>query len=303
MEGHPDIDLAHIHWSSPELIYALPSKSLSTPDEALDYFAQSPFFDVRSNNQALRVQRVVTGMPYGHAQEKLDLLNFRTGFEFVVAHTHPPDLFVIHRRDVGTDGTRTTVTGAWFILEGKIYPSPNVYDVMATRLRNASFLVSSTFATLSAAHPPSNPRTHSAWRSLPPSAQEDKPQSQSTTDAGEVAQPTAPDSTLPNFALLHALQSTRAAIPDLDELAQSPAPTIDPAEELARIERDVMGAGTAALDPARAGASNPARSVRSVSVVPTLKDRERSLAGTPGARLFSARTPGLPGTSPLATQL
>ena len=32
-------------------------------------------------------------------------------------------------------GARSTnVLGQWFILDGKIYPCPTVYDVMATRL-------------------------------------------------------------------------------------------------------------------------------------------------------------------------
>ncbi len=52
----------------------------------------------------------------------------------------------------------------------------------------------------------------------------------------------------------------------------------------------------------QAGTSNPARSIRSASVAPTMKDREKSIAGTPGARLLSGRTPAVVASSPLAYQ-
>ena len=37
----------------------------------LDYFAFSPFWDTKSNNNVLRTQRRVENPTYGHAQEKL----------------------------------------------------------------------------------------------------------------------------------------------------------------------------------------------------------------------------------------
>lgn len=63
-----------------------------------------------------------------------ELPRYVSGFEYVPAHTLPPDMFVIHRREITDKGSRNNVTGIWFILEGKIYPAPNVYDTMATRL-------------------------------------------------------------------------------------------------------------------------------------------------------------------------
>ncbi|GFZ43859.1 Mediator complex subunit 6, partial [Saitozyma sp. JCM 24511] len=169
LEEEVEQDLSHIHWSWPEAIAANPARSLATPDLAMDYFAYSPFFDHKSNNSVLRTQRRVENPTYGHAEEKIELNAFRSGFEYIVSHSQPPNLFVIHRREVQSDGSRDNVSAAYFILHDKVYPTPTVYDVIATRLKNASHLISSTFSTLSAAHPPSNPRAPSTWRSLPPS--------------------------------------------------------------------------------------------------------------------------------------
>ncbi len=132
----------------------------------MDYFALSPFCDTNSNNKILRTQRKYENPNYGHAEEKLyvpslhsrqdapysnplmlmakgsysELNAFRSGFEYVAAHAQPPDLFLIHRRDVQTDGSRANVTAVYFILEGKIYPTPTLYDVMATRLVSCPFI-------------------------------------------------------------------------------------------------------------------------------------------------------------------
>jgi hypothetical protein len=37
----------------------------------MDYFAYSPFWDPKSNNNVLRVQRRIEQPTYGHAEEKL----------------------------------------------------------------------------------------------------------------------------------------------------------------------------------------------------------------------------------------
>ena len=37
----------------------------------MDYFARSPFWDTKSNNNVLRTQRSVGNPFYGHAEEKM----------------------------------------------------------------------------------------------------------------------------------------------------------------------------------------------------------------------------------------
>jgi len=73
--------------------------------------------------------------------ERSELNAFRSGFEYVVAHSQPPSLFLVHRRDVLPDGGRANVSAVYFVLEGKVYPTPTLFDVMAVRLVSpASYL-------------------------------------------------------------------------------------------------------------------------------------------------------------------
>ncbi|OXG89222.1 hypothetical protein C349_00356 [Cryptococcus neoformans var. grubii Br795] len=247
-------DLSHIHWSWPEAIAANPARSLATPDLAMDYFAYSPFWDAKSNNNVLRTQRRIENPAYGHAEEKVELNAFMSGFEYVVAHSQPSDLFVIHRREVEPSGKRDRVTGAWFILHEKIYQCPTLFDVMSTRLKNATSLISKTLGILSENRPPANPRTTTLWRSIPSAAssQPDGIQPSSLDGAKEPdeekrddglsgsspldgsdgkASPTGPD-----WHLFHALQVTRASLVSLETLAKTPAQTSDPREVLKNIE-------------------------------------------------------------------
>jgi len=244
----------------------------------------------------------------------------------VIGHSNPPNLYVVHRRDVGEDGRRDNVTGVWFILDEKIYPSPNLYDVMANRLvrrstlisrdpqltpqKNASFLIGSTFSTLSEAHPPSNPRIHPSWRSLPPVDPEKEKSQNQAKDAETPSDPSSkPDEpALPNFALLNALHSTRQSLAGIDELSRAPAPAVDPHDELKRLEEEMMGVRSGA---GAGPAANAARSVKSMSIAPSglAADRARdfgtSKAGTPGGRMLggaTGRTPGFTGLSPVTSQ-
>ena len=76
-----------------------------------------------------------------------ELLRFIDGFEYVVGHSQPPRLFVIHQRTVREDKTATdprkdglpntyreNPSGMWFVQDGKVYPTPSLYGVVAARL-------------------------------------------------------------------------------------------------------------------------------------------------------------------------
>lgn len=62
-----------------------------------------------------------------------ELNAFKSGFEYVVAHANPPEMFIIHRRDVRPDGRRDQVSGIYWILQDRVYPTPTLYDIMASR--------------------------------------------------------------------------------------------------------------------------------------------------------------------------
>lgn len=60
------------------------------------------------------------------------------GFEYIVAHSAPPDMFIIHKREVvkQPDGSvkRDRVSAIYWILREKVYPSPTLYEVVSTRM-------------------------------------------------------------------------------------------------------------------------------------------------------------------------
>jgi hypothetical protein len=45
-------------------------------DGRMDYFAFSPFWDPKSNNNVLRVQRRIEQPTYGHAEEKMYVASY-----------------------------------------------------------------------------------------------------------------------------------------------------------------------------------------------------------------------------------
>ncbi|WVQ80828.1 hypothetical protein IAT38_002935 [Cryptococcus sp. DSM 104549] len=322
-------DLSHIHWSWPEAVAANGAQSLATADLAMDYFAYSPFWDGKSNNNVLRTQRRIENPAYGHAEEKIELNAFNAGFEYIVAHSQPPNLFVIHRREVEETGRRDRVTGAWFILHEKIYQCPTMFDVVATRLRNASSLISRTLGTLSENRPPANPRTTTIWRSLPPSQptatqptpspsaqrQDGEEDSSPRPESGEPSEPAesgAGTTSTPDWRLFNALASTRSAMASLDTLARTPVKPAHPREELRNLEAQIgaqMGApqgGGQGLAPGQ-GPGQRALSTRSVSVTaPGMSVPPWAGAGlTPmpmtgaGGSPAPGMTPGVAGSSPM----
>ena len=73
-----------------------------TEHNVMAYFATSPFFDRRSNNEQIRMQNIANGIHnltggMGASHEEQELKRF-TGLEFVLVHARPPLCFVIQKR-------------------------------------------------------------------------------------------------------------------------------------------------------------------------------------------------------------
>lgn len=233
-----------------------------------------------------------------------ELNAFMSGFEYVVAHSLPPDLFVIHRREVESSGKRDRITGAWFILHEKIYQCPTLFDVMSTRLvrpmciirfiashltkfkKNATSLISKTLGTLSENRPPANPRTTTLWRSIPSPVSNQPDGAQSPTSNQAKPDGEKQDGSLrgsspldgsdgkaspggPDWHLFHALQATRASLASLEALAKTPAQTTNPREELKNIEIAMgsqLGGQNQSLSGKGPSVKGGTASVRSISI-------------------------------------
>jgi mediator of RNA polymerase II transcription subunit 6 len=70
---------------------------------------------------------------YGEELINRELGAFNSGFEYIIAHSAPPRMFIIHRRTVEAGGKRDKVDAVYWILNERIYPTPSLYDIMANR--------------------------------------------------------------------------------------------------------------------------------------------------------------------------
>jgi hypothetical protein len=106
---------------------------------ALEYFYSSHFYDSDCNNQVIRSQGV-----------SIDHLSEMTGWEYSVDDEHcaEPHLFVI-RRAFRKSPKQLEVAEVFYILDGIIYQSPNMYDVLRTRLLKTSYNLQESFSEMS----------------------------------------------------------------------------------------------------------------------------------------------------------
>lgn len=145
---HPVDDYSHRFFIWHEWIQA--HGPLSS-DNVFDYFATSMFYDKQSNNQVLRMQTMHTGAPILNEAEELRSVHSQspgtdptdppsrrfTGIEFALAHAQPPSLFIIHKRErFSPDQVRPLA--AYFIINNRIYQSPDLYTLLSNRLVRVS---------------------------------------------------------------------------------------------------------------------------------------------------------------------
>ncbi|KAI6133288.1 MED6-domain-containing protein [Pisolithus croceorrhizus] len=122
---HPTDDYSHRFFIWHEWIQA---NGPLTTENVFDYFAASMFYDKQSNNQNLRMQN--TGVPLLNESDGLKQL---TGIEFALVHAHPPSLFIIHKRE-RLSPHEVRPLAAYFVINNRIYQSPDVYTLLSNRL-------------------------------------------------------------------------------------------------------------------------------------------------------------------------
>ncbi|KIJ68682.1 hypothetical protein HYDPIDRAFT_24936 [Hydnomerulius pinastri MD-312] len=186
---HPSDDYSHRFFIWHEWIQASPiaSRTLDatkiangplTTENVFDYFATSMFYDKQSNNQVLRMQTMHTGMPILNESEELKRF---TGIEFALAHAQPPSLFIIQKRErLSPEEVRPLA--AYFIMNNRIYQSPDVYTVLSNRLLTSLNSLQSSLDVLRKYRPDYTPRTGFVWPIVDSSLPDDANKKQSSED-------------------------------------------------------------------------------------------------------------------------
>ncbi|GAA96692.1 hypothetical protein E5Q_03363 [Mixia osmundae IAM 14324] len=146
-------------WRFPEFLVQLGSL---TAAGAMDYFALSPFWDNRSNNQTLRMQTMYSGVPLVNEAEQLKQF---IGIEFAIVHAQPPGLFVIHKRK-RTSQHEAQPIAAYYVLHGNVYQAPDLYAVLSSRLLGAGARLKDSYDRVHSNQPAYDPWVQSTypWR-------------------------------------------------------------------------------------------------------------------------------------------
>lgn len=149
------------------------------------YFATSPFFDRRSNNEQIRMQNIANGTQNltggsGAKQEEQELKRF-TGLEFVLVHAQAPSCFVIQKR-WRTSPTDTTTLSAYYVINDSIYQAPDMYSLLASRLQSTVHGLKTSLQAQRAARPRFNPRRGHHGRFLVPDNAPETRQADSDSD-------------------------------------------------------------------------------------------------------------------------
>ena len=98
-------------------------------DNALEYFYTSPFFDSTSNNQTIRTQ----GVSLMHLIE-MQGLEYALDTELL----GDPSLFVI-KKQLRKDRNSATLLDVYYCLDGVIYQSPILLDLLRSRFAKISY--------------------------------------------------------------------------------------------------------------------------------------------------------------------
>ncbi|KAJ1962545.1 Mediator of RNA polymerase II transcription subunit 6, partial [Dimargaris xerosporica] len=98
------------------------------PDNIMEYFSLSPFWDPTSNNAVLKMQTQFNELQTA----QLDLKKM-TGIEFAVVHEKWPTLFII-RKQRRRSPSEVVPLATFYIINGNIYQSPDLHSVVSNRL-------------------------------------------------------------------------------------------------------------------------------------------------------------------------
>ncbi|EJD04339.1 MED6-domain-containing protein [Fomitiporia mediterranea MF3/22] len=177
---HPADDYSHRFFIWHEWIQA---NGPLTTETVFDYFATSMFYDKQSNNQVLRMQTMHTGQPILNEAEELKRF---TGIEFALVHAQPPSLFIIHKRErLSPEEVRPLA--AYFIINNRIYQSPDLYTVISNRLLTSLHAVQSSLDVLRTNRPDFTPRTGFIWPIVDAPATDSVTKKRGTEDTRETA--------------------------------------------------------------------------------------------------------------------
>ncbi|KAJ2586635.1 Mediator of RNA polymerase II transcription subunit 6 [Coemansia sp. RSA 1722] len=147
-------ELTAIEWRSDQWLFQFGGLR---PDNVLEYFSQSPFWDSSSNNAILKMQT-----QFNDLQQASYNLSSMVGIEFAVTHQEPPALFIItkFRR---SSPTKVVPLAVYYIVDGNTYEAPNLYSIISTRMLSSVKKVEEAFE-IARKHSEFHPSIGYSWK-------------------------------------------------------------------------------------------------------------------------------------------
>ncbi|KAG0317833.1 Mediator of RNA polymerase II transcription subunit 6 [Podila horticola] len=125
------VDLMNIEWRFQEWLMGMGGLN---PENVLDYFALSPFWDPECNNAVLRMQTQFNNL--GEMKQRLSEM---TGVEFALVLDRYPHLFVIQKQR-RKNAQEVKPMAIYYVLHGNIFQCPDLQTVLSNQsvdFRNA----------------------------------------------------------------------------------------------------------------------------------------------------------------------
>ncbi|KAI0757299.1 MED6-domain-containing protein [Daedaleopsis nitida] len=297
---HPPDDYSHRFFIWHEWIQA---HGPLTADNAFDYFTTSMFYDKQSNNQVLRMQTMHTGQPLVNEAEELKRF---TGIEFALVHAEPPSLFIIHKRErLSPDEVRPLAV--YFILNNRIYQSPDVYTLVSNRLLTSLQSLQKSLDILRSHRPAYTPRTGFVWPIVEPSSGESS--AKKRTQDGDAPAETQEAEDITNTRGLAAAASTDAKRQQNNMLLFNAMRTtavhahesfqlpVQPSEEVVPETPAAATAGRSSATPAPGpGGASTRAPTRAPSIAPAPQEVAKGPSG--GGKRKKKRTATIPPPAP-----
>lgn len=106
-----------------------------TPQNILDYFRYSSFYEQNCNNAILQMQNTADlhSLLQWDPQRLEEELKRFVGVEYVVVHAMPPELFVIHQR-WRSSPTESRILECFYVLHGNIQMAADIYTILGSKL-------------------------------------------------------------------------------------------------------------------------------------------------------------------------
>ncbi|KAG0078557.1 Mediator of RNA polymerase II transcription subunit 6 [Podila epicladia] len=130
------VDLMNIEWRFQEWLIGMGGLN---PENVLDYFALSPFWDPECNNAVLRMQTQFNNL--GEMKQRLSEM---TGVEFALVLDRYPHLFVIQKQRRQSP-QQVKPMAIYYVLHGNIFQCPDLQTVLSNRVLGSLHYVQSAF--------------------------------------------------------------------------------------------------------------------------------------------------------------